>query len=133
MTYGDFRDFGELYRAAFAERDPATKRLRLSEVRKALDDWQEMLQNWTAGAPGPDGTHLVQVSANAAQKGPRARRLAKKKCADSAGCRRPSSSTMGLPALNRAGQREVAPGVVRAGLSSRRYILGARAFQGFLG
>jgi hypothetical protein len=57
MTYGDSRDFGELYRAAFAERDPATKTLRLSEVQKALDDWQEMLQNWTAGAPGSDTTH----------------------------------------------------------------------------
>jgi hypothetical protein len=56
MTYGDFRDFGELYRAAFAERDPASKTRRLSEVQKALDDWQEMLQNWTGGAPGSDTT-----------------------------------------------------------------------------
>jgi hypothetical protein len=57
MTYGDFKDFGELYRAAFAERDPETKALRLSEVRKALDDWQEMLENWTADAPGSDTIH----------------------------------------------------------------------------
>ena len=57
MTYGEFRDFGELYRAALAERDPATKTLRLGEVRKALDDWQEMLQNWTASATGLDTTH----------------------------------------------------------------------------
>jgi hypothetical protein len=57
MTYGEFKDFGELYRAAFAERDPSTKEVRLSEVRKALDDWQEMLENWTAGAPGSDTIH----------------------------------------------------------------------------
>jgi len=29
MTYGEYKDFGELYRAAFAERDPAIKALRL--------------------------------------------------------------------------------------------------------
>jgi hypothetical protein len=57
MTYGDFKDFGELYRAAFAEHDPETKALRLSEVRKALDDWQEMLENWTGDAPGSDTIH----------------------------------------------------------------------------
>jgi hypothetical protein len=57
MTYGEFKDFGELYRAAFQERDPATKATRLSELRKALDDWQEMLENWTSGAPGSDTIH----------------------------------------------------------------------------
>jgi len=57
MTCDDFKDLGELSRATFAERDPATKTLRLSEVQKVLDDWQEMLQNWTAGAPGSDTTH----------------------------------------------------------------------------
>jgi hypothetical protein len=56
MTDGDLKDFGELIGAALAERDPATKKVRLREVRKGLDDWQEMLQNWTQ-APGSDTTH----------------------------------------------------------------------------
>ena len=32
-------DFGALYRAAFAEPDPAIKQLLLAEVKRALDHW----------------------------------------------------------------------------------------------
>ena len=32
-------DFGRLYRQAFAEQNPATKRLLLQEVQAVLDDW----------------------------------------------------------------------------------------------
>jgi hypothetical protein len=39
MTTG-FKSFSELYRAAFAESDPERKNLLLSQVKKALDDWQ---------------------------------------------------------------------------------------------
>ena len=44
-------DFGPRCRAAFAEPDPAAKVILLREVRKALDDWQQTLENWIAGAP----------------------------------------------------------------------------------
>ena len=36
-----FTDFGDLYRAAFAELNPTTKQLLLAEVKKALDHWAE--------------------------------------------------------------------------------------------
>ncbi len=37
MNYGQFANFGELYRAAFAERDPIKKQLFLTEVKNAID------------------------------------------------------------------------------------------------
>jgi hypothetical protein len=37
----NFRDFGELYRAAFAERDSARKLVLLHEVQKRIDQWEE--------------------------------------------------------------------------------------------
>lgn len=42
----DNKDFGELYRAAFAERDPDTKVVLLGEVRKAIDEWERVLQTY---------------------------------------------------------------------------------------
>jgi hypothetical protein len=36
-----FTNFGDLYRAAFAEPNPTTKQLLLAEVRKVLDRWAE--------------------------------------------------------------------------------------------
>lgn len=39
-----FTNFGELYRAAFAEVNPTTKQLLLAEVKKALDHWQETVR-----------------------------------------------------------------------------------------
>jgi hypothetical protein len=41
---GKFRDFGELYNAAFAERDPEKKLMLLSEVRRVIAEWEQMLQ-----------------------------------------------------------------------------------------
>ena len=41
---GKFRDFGELYNAAFAERDPEKKLNLLSEVRRVIAEWEQVLQ-----------------------------------------------------------------------------------------
>lgn len=38
-----FADFGDLYRATFAEPNPATKQLLLAEVKKALDHWAQTI------------------------------------------------------------------------------------------
>ena len=39
-----FKDFSELYRAAFAEQDPERKGLLLREVQKAIDDREQPYQ-----------------------------------------------------------------------------------------
>jgi len=36
-----FTNFGDLYRAAYAELNPSTKQLLLAEVKSVLDRWQE--------------------------------------------------------------------------------------------
>jgi hypothetical protein len=36
-----FKDFSDLYRAAFAERDPDTKGILLREVQRAIDDREQ--------------------------------------------------------------------------------------------
>ena len=36
-----FNNFPDLYRAAFAETNPAIKMALLSQVKKALDEWEE--------------------------------------------------------------------------------------------
>jgi hypothetical protein len=41
-AYGSFSD---LYRAAFAEPDPDKKLFLLSQVKKAIDDWEQTLHN----------------------------------------------------------------------------------------
>ena len=46
-----FANFGDLYRAAYAELDPTTKQLLLTEVKRALDRWQESLTD--PGYPTP--------------------------------------------------------------------------------
>jgi hypothetical protein len=51
VIYSNFKDFGQLYRAAFAEPNPERKLFLLSEVRKAIDEWEQMLPNWAAHAP----------------------------------------------------------------------------------
>jgi hypothetical protein len=45
-----FSNFGDLYRAAFAESNPSTKQLLLAEVKRVLDHWQE-----TEGRPSTAG------------------------------------------------------------------------------
>jgi hypothetical protein len=37
-------DFGELYRAAFAETDPNRKVALLCEVRRVIDQWERVLE-----------------------------------------------------------------------------------------
>lgn len=46
MTDNNPKNFSELYRAAFAERDPDRKVELLGQVRRAIDEWEQMLQNW---------------------------------------------------------------------------------------
>ena len=41
MSTNRFDNFGELYRAAFAEDNPEIKKLLLADVQKALDRWAE--------------------------------------------------------------------------------------------
>lgn len=38
MKAAHFKDFGELYRAAFAERDPQLKQALLASVQKAISE-----------------------------------------------------------------------------------------------
>jgi hypothetical protein len=47
----DFPHFGELYRAAYAERNPERKQILLRQVELAIRDWEEMLQIWVADNP----------------------------------------------------------------------------------
>jgi hypothetical protein len=48
MTDATFSNFDNRHRAAFAETDPEKKVLLLSEVKKAVDDWEQILQNWVS-------------------------------------------------------------------------------------
>ena len=41
MSTSRFDNFGELYRAAFAENDPEIKQLLLADLKNALDRWAE--------------------------------------------------------------------------------------------
>jgi len=40
-----YTNFGELYRSAFAERDPDRKLELLGEVRRAIDEWEQVIQS----------------------------------------------------------------------------------------
>jgi hypothetical protein len=48
-----FADFGDLYRAAFAEPNPAIKQLLLAEVKKALDHWAETINEGKPASARP--------------------------------------------------------------------------------
>ena len=48
MSNRTFSNFDKLHHAAFAETDPEKKVLLLSEVKKAVDDWEQILQNWVS-------------------------------------------------------------------------------------
>jgi hypothetical protein len=54
MTDATVSNFDKLQRAAFAETDPDRKVLLLSEVKKAVDDWEQTLQNWVSPPTKPD-------------------------------------------------------------------------------
>jgi hypothetical protein len=45
-----FTNFGDLYRAAYAELDPNTKQLLLAEVKKALDRWEQAMRDGVASS-----------------------------------------------------------------------------------
>ena len=56
-----FTDFGDLYRAAFAESNPTTKQLLLAEVKKALDRWAESMAD---GMPASERLACTDVDSN---------------------------------------------------------------------
>jgi hypothetical protein len=48
-----FKNFGELYRGAFAEPDAERKTVLLSQVKRALDNWEhDSLNRSVATQPG---------------------------------------------------------------------------------
>jgi hypothetical protein len=54
MSTSRFDNFGELYRAAFAENNPEIKQLLLADVQNVLDRWAESEHNTTLRPPtGP--------------------------------------------------------------------------------
>ena len=55
-----FTNFGELYRAAFAEVNPTTKQMLLAEVKKALDRWQDTVREEAPSSPKPE-TMYAQI------------------------------------------------------------------------
>jgi hypothetical protein len=48
MSQGQSADFGKLYRAAFAERDPDKKLSLLREVQQALHSWHQSVDSVAA-------------------------------------------------------------------------------------
>jgi hypothetical protein len=63
MTNRTFSNFDKLQRAAFAETDPEKKVLLLSEVKKAVDDWEQILQNWVSSPSSPTKPGSDEASA----------------------------------------------------------------------
>ena len=59
-----FTNFGDLYRAAYAELNPSTKQLLLAEVKKVLDHWQESVRDAMppSSDDGPCGSHFGQAA-----------------------------------------------------------------------
>ncbi len=59
-----FTNFGDLYRAAYAELNPSTKQLLLAEVKKVLDHWQESVRDTRppSSEDGPCGTPFGQAA-----------------------------------------------------------------------
>jgi hypothetical protein len=55
-----FKSFGDLYRAAYAEPNPERKMLLLSQVRKALDEWEQGAHN-PDPAIGPKTSQLADL------------------------------------------------------------------------
>jgi hypothetical protein len=51
MSTSRFDNFGDLYRAAFAENDPEIKQLLLADVKYALDRWAESERNTSLPSP----------------------------------------------------------------------------------
>jgi hypothetical protein len=64
MAQGNCQNFSELYRAAFAERDPDRKLELLGQVRKAIEEWELLLQNWVAPDSAAGSGRFVPESAS---------------------------------------------------------------------
>ena len=62
MTSDTFRNFGELYRAAFAERDPERKSLLLREVQQTIERWDEPPQAWGEKKRPETQSHATRVA-----------------------------------------------------------------------
>jgi len=62
MTSDTFRNFGELYRAAFAERDPERKSLLLREVQRTIERWDEPPQGWGEKKRPEAQSHATRVA-----------------------------------------------------------------------
>jgi hypothetical protein len=54
MSAHGFSNFSDLYRAAFAERNPEVKQLLLADVKRVLDQWANSVGDTAPPArPGP--------------------------------------------------------------------------------
>jgi len=53
-----FTDFGDLYRAAFAEPNPTAKQLLLAEVKKMLDHWAQSVNDGISVSARPACTEV---------------------------------------------------------------------------
>ena len=62
MNITQFRNFGELYRAAFAERDPDKKSLLLTEVKKNIEQWEQKLQPRGEKKPLHSESPIAQIA-----------------------------------------------------------------------
>ncbi len=60
----EHRDFGDLYRAAFAERDPERKLLLLHEVQSRLEQWASGPYAENPGNRMPGGRVLPRPISN---------------------------------------------------------------------
>jgi len=58
MKDKSFSSFSDIYRAAFAEPNPAIKQILLAEVKKSLDHWEQTARDGMAPPPKP----VVSVS-----------------------------------------------------------------------
>jgi len=62
MEQDNVRDFGELYSAAFAERDPSRKLVLLHEVQKRIDQWEEQSSREAQAESAPSNRIDPQLS-----------------------------------------------------------------------
>jgi len=60
MKKAQFRSFSDLYRAAYAETNAERKMSLLSEVRRALDEWERSTQSAETSI-GPKASQLTDL------------------------------------------------------------------------
>jgi hypothetical protein len=66
MSTYSFNNFGDLYRAAFAERDPEIKQLLLADVKRALDRWANSVSESAAPPARPGPSQISATTMNRA-------------------------------------------------------------------